>query len=335
MKLPAILSILCLSHLLAGPALAGSGDIRAGTIVPGGTSYCNALREMGDTWHKAMPEKVNKFILSAGTRGEADLVREMRSGNQQVGLLSVVGLSEIDPSVSALQKIPLLFRSQEEVTIVRKRLERELNQKLEARGFVVLFWAEAGWVRFFSAEPAVRPADFKKLKIFTWKGDGQQVELMKKMGYQPVELETQDIASSLGRMIDCVPSVPFYALFNQFDLVAKHMLELKWVPMVGACVMTREAWYRYSPAEQKTLLAAARLAGEKICEAGQREDQESIEAMRQRGLKVHSLTPEAETEWRTLAESVYPQISGVMVPKESFDKVVSILKEIRSSPSQK
>jgi TRAP-type C4-dicarboxylate transport system substrate-binding protein len=30
------------------------------------------------------------------------------------------------------------------------------------KGFVVLAWGDAGWVRFFSKEPAVRPDDYKK-----------------------------------------------------------------------------------------------------------------------------------------------------------------------------
>ncbi len=70
----------------------------------------------------------------------------------------------------------------------------------------MLFWGDAGWVRFFSKEPVLHPADLKKLKLFVWAGDNQQVDIMKALGYQPVPLETGDILPGLQTgLIDAVP----------------------------------------------------------------------------------------------------------------------------------
>src|SRR5207248_2692092 len=84
------------------------------------------------------------------------------------------------------QPMRLRFGWWEGVDAAGARLRPMLEKRLLERGFVVLYWAEAGWVRFFSKEPALRPTEFKKLKVFAWSGSLEQVELMKSIGYQPV-----------------------------------------------------------------------------------------------------------------------------------------------------
>jgi methyl coenzyme M reductase subunit C len=53
--------------------------------------------------------------------------------------------------------------------------------------------------------------------------------------------------------------------------------------------------------------------------------------MKKRGLKVQSVSPEVEAQWRVAVDGVYPSIRGRIVPEDIFDKVVSLLKEFRES----
>src|SRR5437762_870555 len=130
------------------------------------------------------------IVYTDGSQGgEADMVRRMRVGQLNAALLSVVGLSEIDDSASVLQKMPMVFRSWDELDFLREKLRPRLEQRFFDKGFVVLFWRDVGWVRFFSKEPAIRPADYRRMKVFTWAGDNPQVDIMKALGYQPVVLE--------------------------------------------------------------------------------------------------------------------------------------------------
>ncbi len=107
----------------------------------------------------------------------------------------VVDLREIEPSIAALQNMPLMFKSWEEVDYVREKMRPAMEKKFLDKAFVVLAWGDAGWVRFFSKEPAVRPDDFKKMKFFAWGSEIEQQEIMKRLGYTPVPLETGDIPS--------------------------------------------------------------------------------------------------------------------------------------------
>lgn len=319
--------------LAAGVAAAQAPRIKLGTLAPRGTVYHQALLEMGQAWRAAEGNGAVFTAFTDGAQGgEADIVRRMRIGQLDAALVSVIGLTEIDAGAGALQKMPMMFRSWNEVDAAGERLRPLLEKRFLDKGFVVLFWVEAGWVRFFSKEPALRPADFRRLKIFAWAGDAEQVALMKAMGYQPVVLETADILPGLQTgLVNAVPVTAMWALMSQVDLSAPHMLELRWVPIVGATLVTRKAWDRLSPAGRQALQQGAARAGERLRAHRETSDVEAVEAMKKRGLRVHALTPQLEAEWRELAQAAYPGIRGGMVPADMFDAVASALAEHRAA----
>lgn len=332
---PSALSLIVALGLQFATALAGEQPVRIkiGTIAPRGSIYHQVLLDMGQAWTRAETPGASLTIFPDGSQGsEADMVRRMRIGQLNGALMSVVGLSDIDAGSAALQVMPLMFRSWEEVDAAGKRVRPLLEKRFLDKGFVVLFWAEGGWVRFFSKEPALRPSDFKRLKLFAWASGPEQIALMKVLGYQPVVLETADILPGLQTgLINAVPVTAMWALASQIDAVAPHMLDIRWVPIVGAAVITRATWDALSPAGQEALQRAAGKAAAELRAQREANDREAIEQMRKRGLQVHALTPEVETEWRQFVESVYPKIRGSMVPADMFDAVQHALVEYRSA----
>ena len=323
--------VLLLLVLQAVAAAADEVKIRLGTLAPRGTSWHRALLEMGEKWRAGQGAGASFVIYTDGSQGgEADMVRRMRVGQLNAALLSVVGLNEIDDSVTALQKMPLVFRSWAEVDYVREQLRPAVEKRFLEKGFVVLYWGDAGWVRFFSKEPVAHPSELRRLKLFAWAGDSAQADIMKSMGYHPVVLEVADILPGLQTgMVSAVPSTPFWALTLQFYTQANHMLDLNWAPLVGAVVVTRKAWDSMTPAGQAALREAGEQAGAELRALSRREDEQAVQAMVKRGLQVQSVTPQIEAEWRQVAAQFYPLIRGRLVPAEQFDEVLRLLAQYR------
>ena len=322
--------------LLVLQALAASADevkIRLGTLAPRGTTWHRALLEMGEKWRAGQgPGAVFTVYTDGSQGGEADMVRRMRIGQLNAALLSVVGLNEIDDSVTALQKMPLVFHSWDELDYVREKLRPAMERRFYDKGFVVLYWGDAGWVRFFSKEPVAHPAELQRLKLFAWAGDSAQADIMKTLGYHPVVLEVADILPGLQTgMVSAVPSTPFWALTLQFYTQANHMLDLNWAPLVGAVVVTRQAWDSMSPAGQKALREAGESAGAQLRALSRREDEQAVQAMTKRGLQVQAMNPQLEAEWREVVEQLYPMIRGRLVPAADFDEVQRLLAEYRNA----
>lgn len=323
-------ALLC-GALLALNALAADKQLRIGTLAPKNSLYHRQLMELGEAWRSAQGGGKYLVYPDGSQGGETDMVRRMRIGQLQGGLLSVVGLREIEPSIAALQNLPLMFRSWDEVDYVREKMRPAMEQKFLAKGFVVLAWGDAGWVRFFSKKPAFRPDDFKGVKFFAWGSEGEQQEIMKVLGYLPVPLETGDILPAIQTgMIDAVPSTPYFALATQIYTTAGNMLDLDWAPIVGALVVTRKAWDEMSPEAQAAVREAGARAGGQIRAQARKEVDEAVAAMQKRGLAVNRPNPEQMKEWRALAEQLYPRIRGKLVPADTFDEVVGHLQAYRA-----
>jgi TRAP-type C4-dicarboxylate transport system substrate-binding protein len=206
-----------------------------------------------------------------------------------------------------------------------------MEKKFFDKGFVVLAWGDAGWVRFFSREPAVRPDDFRKMKFFAWGSEVEQQEIMKSLGYTPVPLETADILPSIQTgMINAVPSTPYFALATQVYTTANNMLDLNWAPIVGALIITKKAWEELSPEGQAAVREAGAKAGVQLRAKARQEVDDAVEAMKKRGLTVNKPNAEQLKEWNDLADKLYPKIRGKMVPAETFDEVVGYLKAYRA-----
>lgn len=305
--------------------------LKIATGAPKGSVFHRVLQEMGEKWRAAEGPNARFIIYTDSVQGsEAETVRRMRVGQLQASMISMTGLSEIDPSVGVMQFIPLAFRSWEEVDYVREKLRPELEQRLRAKGFTVLFWGEGGWVHFFSKAPLTMPDQFKSSRMFAWAGNNTQVDFMKSLGYRPVVMELTDILPSLQTgMIDTVPAPPVWAMVVQLDRPAPYMLRINWAPIVGAVVVTTKSLDAMSPAGRAALLAAAAEAGEKLrAQRGARDD-ETIKALEQRGLKVLNPTPEIEQAWDALARKAWPMVRGGLVPAETFDEVQRLLAEFR------
>jgi len=324
---------LLLGSLLALGTLAADKQLRIGTLAPKNSLYHRQLMELGESWRTAQGGNARYLVYPDGSQGgETDMVRRMRIGQLQGGLLSVVGLREIEPSIAALQNMPLMFRSWEEVDYVREKMRPAMEKKFLDKGFVVLAWGDAGWVRFFSKKPAFRPEDFKSMKFFAWGGEVEQQEIMKRLGYTPVPLETGDILPAIQTgMIDAVPSTPYFALATQVYNTAPNMLDLNWAPIVGALVVTRKAWDEMTPEAQATVREAGAKAGAQIRGRARQEVDEAVEAMKKRGLVVNQPNAQQMQEWNALADKLYPQIRGKLVPAETFDEVLGYLKTFRAA----
>ncbi len=329
-------TLLAITLTGASGAWAADKQFRVATLAPKNSLYHRQLMELGEVWRTAQGGNAKYLIYPDGSQGgEAELARRMRIGQLQGALLSVVGLREIEPSISALQNMPLLFKSWDEVDYVREKMRPAMEKKFLEKGFVVLAWGDAGWVRFFSKEAAFRPDDFKRMKFFAWGSEPEQQQIMKSLGYTPVPLETSDILPSIQTgMINVVPSTPYFALASQVFSTAPNMLDINWAPIVGALVITKKTWDDMSPEVQQTMRTASDKAGVQLRTQARREVDEAVDAMKKRGLVVNRPNAAQMQEWNELAEKLYPRIRGVMVPADTFDEVFLHLKAYRAAKAK-
>lgn len=319
--------------LVLGVTPTFSEVIKLGTVAPEGSPWYEAMLEVGQKWKELSHGSVTLRIYPGGVAGdERDMLRKIRIGQLHATALTDVTLIDIVPDIEAIS-FPMLVRTDGELDYVMEKLGPELEARLAKKGFKVLTWSTAGWVRFFSKEPVVTPDDMRKRKLFFWGSDTMYLELMKTAGFHPVPLAITDLMPSLQTgLVDTFGAPPAAALAFQWFALAPHMTDLRWQPLPGATVVSNREWNKVPADLRPQLEDVARQAGTRLQKQVRELEQAAIAAMKNHGLTVHRVSPEVEEEWKTLArEKGYPVFVGHRFSEEMFHTVQRLLDEYRRS----
>jgi TRAP-type C4-dicarboxylate transport system substrate-binding protein len=315
-----------------GAAPAAAQTIKMATLVPDGSAWHRILKEMADEWRTLSGGRVRVILYPGGVAGDdPDVVRKMRLGVLQAGVLTAVGIAEVDRSVYALG-VPMMYRDYDEVYAVLDKMKPTLEASIDQQGFVMLNWADGGWVRFFTTEPVAVPDDLKKIKLFTWQGDTKAVELWKSGGFNPIPLPATEIATALQTgLVTGLGVSPQVAVISQYFTTANHMTDLDWQLLYGGTVIKKDVWEKLPADLRPALLASAQKAGEKLRSEIRANGPRDIEAMKKRGLTVVPVDAKAEKLWQQEAEGFYPKIRGEIIPAEAFDMALRFRDEYRKT----
>jgi TRAP-type C4-dicarboxylate transport system substrate-binding protein len=322
--------------LVAPPATqAQTIKVKMATLVPDGSSWHLVLKETADEWKRISGGRVTVSLFAGGVAGDdPDVVRKMRLGTLQAGVLTSMGVGEVDRSVFALG-VPMAYASYEEVYAVLDKLRPRLEATLDAKGFVVLNWADGGWVHFFTQKPVARPEDLRPLKLFTWAGDTDVVEIWKSVGFNPVPLQVPDLMTGLQTgLVNAVGAPPQVSVISQYFVHAKNMTDLKWQLLLGATLINKSTWEQIPADLRPALLEATRQAGARLQQQIRASETRDVEEMQKRGLNVVPVDARALAEWQALAESTYPRIRGKVVPAEVFDEALRLRDDLRKTATK-
>lgn len=307
--------------LAAGATLfAQTTVIKLGTMAPDRSLWHQAIQQMGSEWRKATGGRVSLTVF-AGTMGdEPTIVRKMRLNQLQAASVTAVGLATIDEAFNVFG-IPFFFESDTELTHVIDKLTPMLKARLEDKGFVLLGWGHAGWVRIFSKRPIETLDDLKRAKIYLTAGNETTRQWYLRNGFSPVALAPTDMLTSLQTgMIDTIPATPLAALAFQWYQQTPYMLDIELGPLVGATIVTTRAWEQIPEGDRTALLAQAARLDQRLRTEVPKQDEQAIAEMAKRGLKVIRVagTPK-EATFREKALEYARTMRGGIVPEDVFD----------------
>ena len=318
--------------------VAPAQKIDMATLAPQDSTWYKVMENMGAEWKKISKGSINLVIHPGGVLGdEPECVRRLDHRSIQAAGLSGAGLGDIDPGVKSLQ-IPMMFDSYEELDYVRDRIAPKLEQRLLQKGYVVLYWSDVGWVQFFSSTPVRKLDDLRRLRLFTWAGDATEEELWRANGFRVVPLPATDIVTQLKmHNLDAVPETSLYAETTQLYSLTPYMCDVKWAPLVGATIISKQVWETIPESQRGPMLAAAHKSGEALKDDLRSQGNRAVATMMagQPGKKALKLTvthPDAAAlaEWRRQTEATYPKMKDKMVPPDLFAEVQKLRDEYRS-----
>jgi TRAP-type C4-dicarboxylate transport system substrate-binding protein len=244
-------------------------------------------------------------------------------------VLTSAGLGEINRDVYALS-IPMAFSDYDEVYAVLARMRPKLEADFEAKGFVMLNWADGGWNHFFSKSPAATPDEMRKLKMFSWAGDPKSTEAWKKMGFDPRPAPSTELVTGLQTgLFESFLAPPQVALITRYYEQTKYMTDMRWQILMGGTVIRKDTWEKIPADLRPKLLEIARNAGDKLQKSIAQGQQRDVDAMKRTGLVVVPVDARARDAWRRATETAYPIMRGGAVPAGAFDDALRYRDEYR------
>jgi TRAP-type transport system periplasmic protein len=305
-------------------------NVKMATLLPEGSSWHLILKETAEKWKKISNGRVSIIIYPGGVAGDdPDVVRKMKLGTLHAGMLSAVGVAQINRSVYALG-IPMMYASYDEVYSVLEKMRPMLDADIEKQGFVVLNWADAGWVHFFTQKPVAQPDDLKKLSLFAWANDIDSIEVWKAFGFKVRPLPSTEIATALQTgLVSAVGVSPQVAVISQYFNYAKNMTDMNWNLLLGATIIRKSVWDRIPADLHAPLFEAFQEAERKLRDDIRKGGERDVAAMKSRGLNVVPVDANAHELWVNMVESAYPMIRGRIVPPDAFDEALKYRDEYR------
>lgn len=328
-----MLSVCFLGYIAGGPlTVSAATTIKVAMITPEGYPWTNALYRMADAVKRKTSGEVALQVFAGGVSGdEVDVIRKMRADRLQAAGLSGVGLGILLPEIRILEA-PLLYRSYEEIDYIKGRLREDFSRGFEQKGYVLLGFAEAGFVYFFSKKAMTGPDGFDALKMWVWKSDPVAKASLEAFGINAIPLHLMDVNTGLETgMINSFYSPPLAAIAFQWHPKVEYMLDYPMVNSTGALIIRKRTFERLSAAHRRLLQDEAVRFCDELVRLARRDNKEALSVLQDAGIRFEVPTAAQKADFERSARQIYEQSAGRIYPRKLFDRVNTLLNEYRRS----
>lgn len=330
MPRPVPMLVLWLIAALAGPAHTQT-VIKFATVAPRASTWMTIMEQLDAEVQKATGGEVKFKFYPGGVQGdETDVVRKIRTGQLHGGGFTGVGMGLIQPQARLLD-LPYLFRNSAEVDTVLEGLFPTFSQLFEKKDFVLLGWAEVGFVHFFTKQPVRSLADLAKQKLWIWEGDPLAGEYFKALDIKPVPLALPDVLTSFQTgLINAAYASPYGASVLQWQSRVKCVSDPPMACAAGAVLVSRKIWDQIPPAQQQKVREIARRKLRQLTLASRKDNQTALAAFAKAGIQRVTPVSEAEQQrFESIGVRVQDKLAGTLYDASLLERARQLVKARR------
>ncbi len=307
--------------------------IKFATVAPQGSTWYNVMKEYDDAVRKESGGRLGFRIYAGQTAGdEKDVIRKIRVGQMHAGGFTGNGLGDIAP-ISRILDAPFLFKNYAESDAVVAKFDPEFQKAFQDGGYVLLGWAEVGFVYVFTKTPIKNVHDLKGVKMWMWEGDPIPEAAFKVLGVSPIPLSLVDVLTSLQTgLIDGVYTSPLAAIALQWFTRVKYMLEIPLADSHGAVLISKKEFDKLPKDLQDILVRNGRIYMKKLTDASRADNKKSLDELRKNGITFVPVTSEKErAEYEQLGKQARQMLVGKLFDQSFLDRVEQTVMEVRKN----
>ena len=181
--------------LLVLPAQAAT--LKIATLSPEGVGWMKLLRKHGKRIEERTGGSVKMKFYPGGVMGDDKAVlRKMRVGQLHGAVITAGGLVQAYPNIS-LYNMPMLFRGESEVDVVRAALDEVLMEGLRGKKYVGFGLAEVGFAYPMTQRRVTSVGQLRAGKVWTPDNDKGALLGFDAFDISPIPLPMSDVLAGL------------------------------------------------------------------------------------------------------------------------------------------
>ena len=311
---PVLRSVLALWVAAIGLLLSGAAaaaTLKIATLSPEGSVWTKMLREGGRQVEAETGGRVSFKFYPGGVMGDDKAVlRKIRVGQLHGAVVTSGALVQTYPDIG-LYGLPMAFRSASEADHVRGRMDAELLQGLEEKGFVAFGIAEVGFAHAMSRAVITSVKDARALKVWVPDNDPGSARAFGAFGIAPIPLPIADVLGGLQTgLIDSVATPPVAAIALQWHTQLAHVMDLPMVYVYGLLAVAKRTFDRIEPADQEVMQRVMGGVVETVNARSRSDHEQASAALRNQGLVWHETAQAERVEWQRLADAASRRMVG-------------------------
>lgn len=318
--------------MMAVPSMAQQYTIKFATVAPDGSTWMKLLKEFDRAVQKESGGRVRFRTYPGGVQGkEQDVLRKIAIGQLHSGGFTGVGMGEVAPAVRILDA-PFLFRSRAEVDHILEKFTPEFEQAFSDGGYVLLGWAEVGFVHVFTNTEIKTPEDLRKLKLWTWEGDPLAQAAFRALNLSPIPLSLENVLSSLQTgLIDAFYTSPYAGLSLQWFTRAKYMVNVPLANAMGGVLLSKK-YFDAMPADlQQIVMKNGRMFFRRLTELSRQDNDAAIMEFQKRGIKLLEAKEADIKIYQDAGIKARRELAGRMYSEDLLKRIEAALAEFRKT----
>ena len=305
-------------------------ELKLALVAPEGTTWAKVMNEWNQELSERTKGNLKLKIYAGGVLGdERDVIRKMQIGQVHMGGFTGLGLGIVNPAVRVLE-LPMLFSSYSEVDAVTKKIQPKLEAGFEQKGFVLLGWAETGFVNIFSNKPIATRENMDGMKMWMWEGDPLVKAMYDRFGIVPIPLSLPDVLTSLStNLVDAVYAPPLGAIALQWNTKTKYMTDLKLADSTGGILITKRALLSTPEGDRKILEETAKKYAKVLVDRTRADNEKAYAAVAKSGIKTVAVPPEEVQRIRETSQLVWKDLVGKLYSQDLLNETMAAVTELR------
>ena len=326
-----VVSLLTVVLLIAPhEAAAKTTTIKIATLAPEGSTYIQALNDLKAELKQKTDNGVKLRIYPGGVLGdEKDMRRKMHVGQIQGAVLTSAGLSGIFKEMDVFQ-IPFLFEGFDEVDYVLEKMDAFFKKGLKDKGYILLGWSEAGFIRLLSTHPIASLDSLRKAKVWTWEEAPMAKAIFDEAGVSAIPLSLPDVLVGLQTgLVEVVYAPPSGAISLQWFTKTKYMTEVPLIYLIGGIVIKKNVFKKLSTDHQQVLMSLCAKYMDRIKQAVRKENKEAIQVMVKHGVKLIYPSEDQIEAFKEVSQKAMDRQTGKSFSERVKNEIVTHLEEYR------